>query len=541
MYLSVTNTYNSIYVTELHPDKTLTFNEIKQTPLEIFTDGYSDTGYTSLIGNKPLNRIEFDSVSKYQSFKKDNSKIDNMNLYNVIDPCYQYIRQQCPTPDFTTKPRYWYLDIETDLDDGKFSSPKTANAPITLIQIAESDTKLKFIFGWMQEYTTDREDVKYFYFEDEATMLNAFIQFHAMRQPGITTAWFGDNFDFPYITTRLSKFGIKPEILSPFNEMEQHTTVIFGQRDTIPKPVGLYWVDTVEVYKKLFPGQREAWTLNFIAEYEKIEGKLNWQDEGFKTFSDFLKGKYSPECDLVKGKLWELSQQAPSAQRDVAMRKAAYAIFVEYGIRDVEVLLEMDRKKKMLDVLVTLSWTMKCNLYDVFGTIKPWAIFLYNDARDSNKALPQRTSMEDRQYGGGYVYADQGVYKWIIVEDYASLYPNIMMQKGLSPESYVPEDEIPSDLWNLIQKSGIYRAIDCDEIYIKLDLNLKEEIRKLLVKYDFSMGVNGTCYRRSVDGIIPKKVSMIYKERKLFKKEMLNAASIIESIKKELEARGEKI
>jgi len=541
MYLSVTNSYSSIFVTELNPDKTLTFNEIKQTPLEIFTDGYNETGYTSLIGNKPLNRIEFDSVNKYQTFKKDNSKIDNMNLYNVIEPCYQYIRQQYPTPDFSTKPRYWYLDIETDLDDGKFSSPKTANAPITLIQIAESDTRLKFIFGWMQDYTTDRDDVKYFYFEDEETMLNAFIQFHAMRQPGITTAWFGDNFDFPYITTRLSKFGIKPEILSPFNEMEQHTTVIFGQKDTIPKPVGLYWVDTVEVYKRLTPGGREAWTLDFIAGYEKIEGKLHWQDEGFKTFSDFLKGKYSSDCDIVKGKLWELSQQPQTPHRDAEMRKVAYYIFVDYGIRDVEVLLEMDRKKKMLDVLVTLAWTMKCNLYDVFGTIKPWAVFLYNDARDINKAMPQRTAMQDREYGGGYVYADQGVYKWIIVEDYASLYPNIIMQKGLSPESYVPENEIPRDLWNLIQASGIYRAVNCDEIYIGLAANVKEEIRKLLVKYNLTMGVNGTCYRKDVNGILPQKISMIYNERKFHKKEMLKASAVIELLKIELEARGEKI
>lgn len=527
-------------MTSLNSDKSLSFKEVKQHPLEIFT--YStdqNSPYTSLIGSKPLNKIEFDSVSKYQQFKKENSKVSNNEMLNVIDPCYQYIRTEYPNPDFSVKPRYWYLDIETDLDDNKFPSPKKANAPITLIQIAESDTKMKYILGWMQDYKSDRDDVKYFWFEDEASMINAFIQLYLRRQPGIVSAWNGDGFDFPYITTRLEKLGIAPEIMSPFNVMEKHTTVIFGQKDETPKPVGLYWVDTMEVYKKLFPGSRESWGLDYIAKYEKIDGKLNWKDEGFNTFGDFLRGNYKPEIDTVHGKLWELSQMPMTPAIEVEMKKEAWRIFVDYGIRDVEVLLEMDRKKGMLNLLMVLSWTMRCNLYDVFGTTKPWNIFIYNDVRAMNQALPNKPSMEDREYGGGYVYALQGVWKWSIIEDYASLYPNIMMQKGLSPESYVPENEIPRDLFALIQQSGIYRNVECDTIYMNLDGSIKEAIRQLLVKYNLTMGVNGSCYRRDVDGIIPKKVSQIYKERKFHKKKMQEAKAVVEAITRELESRGE--
>jgi len=193
----------------------------------------------------------------------------------------------------------------------------------------------------------------------------------------------------------------------------------------------------------------------------------------------------------------------------------------------------------MLDLLMALCWTMRCNLYDVFGTTKPWNIFIYNDVRAMNQALPQKPSMEDREYGGGFVYADSGVYKWVLSEDYASLYPNIMMQKGLSPESYVPENEIPRDLFALIQQSGIYRAIDCDIRYMALSPDLKEAIRLLLVKYNLTMGVNGSCYRKDVNGIIPKKVSQIYKERKFHKKQMKEAEKIVELITVELESRGE--
>ena len=542
MYLSVTNNYNTIFATTLNQDKSLSFKEIKNYPLELFTNGYDDSSpYRALIGNEPLNKIDLDSVYKYQSFKKENSKISNLEMFNVIDPCYQYIRNEFKNGSFEVKPRYWYLDIETDLDDGKFSSPKKANAPITLLQVAESDTSMKFIFGWMQDYKTDREDVKYFWFEDEISMINAFIQLYLRRQPGVTTAWNGDGFDFPYITTRMTKIGLDPALLSPFNEMEEHSTMIYGQKEKMLKPIGLFWVDTMDVYKKLFPGSRESWSLDYIAKYEKIEGKLHWQDEGFKTFGDFSKGNYNPTGDTVRGKLWELYQQPRTPANEVEMKKEAYKIFVEYGIRDVEVLLEMDRKKKMLNLLMTLSWTMHCNLYDVFGTTKPWTIFIYNDVRDMNKALPAKTKMEDREYGGGFVYAEPGVHKWVFSEDYASLYPNIMMQKGLSPESYVNEEDIPADLFELILSTGIYRAINCDDLYINMSEEVKHNITDLLIKYNLTMGVNGTCYDRSIDGIIPSKVSQIYKERKYHKKEMKKAETIVEQIKKELEARGEKL
>jgi DNA polymerase elongation subunit (family B) len=341
----------------------------------------------------------------------------------------------------------------------------------------------------MQEYITDREDVKYFWFDDEFTMLQAFLTLYLRRQPGVTTAWNGDGFDFPYIVNRYAKYDINPEAFSMFNTLEDHKTVIFGQHDIIKKPVGCYWVDTMEVYKKLFPGSRESWGLDYIAKYEKIEGKLNWKDEGFKSFKDFLEGNYSPEVDMVKGELWRLYNLPRTPEIEVAMKKQCYKLFVEYGIRDVDVLLEMDNNKKMLDLLMTLSWTMRCNLYDVFGTTKPWTIFIYNDLIEQNIALPNKPSMENREYGGGFVCATPGIFEWILIEDYASLYPNIMIQKGLSPESYVPENEIPSDLFALIKSTGIYRHIECDRIYMELDDKIKQQLSDLLIKYDLTMGV----------------------------------------------------
>lgn len=542
-YLNVVSNYNKILITESNDSGEIRFREDCFEP-EVFVPELEDSGgFKTLLENDPLRRIKFEDIAEYRSYTREKEYVENFEMFNLIAPEYQYIRQMYSKSQPVSSYKYWHFDIETDLDEGdKFSNPKGANAAVTFFQIKESDTGNVYVFSWLGQYTPKKKNVTYFYCENEYEMFTKFIKLMYQRKPWLIHAWFGDNFDFLYIVNRSIKLGFEEDVWSPFGIMKDHKAVIFGKVEKIKKPEGIIWLDTVDVYKKLNPGGREKWSLDFIAKYHKIESKLDWGSSGFRSFKDFIRGNYDPEYDEDKTSiLYKLSQKDQTSEIKRQIKKEAFDLFVDYSIRDVEVLYALDQKLKLFDVMLNIQHTMRCNMYDVLGTTKPWTIFIYNELYDKKIAIPDKTKMSDREYGGGYVYAMPGKHGWVMTLDVASMYPSAIRQGNLSPETYVPIEKVSSKLRNAIFDSGIYLAPDCEYIYMNLPMEKKEELAELLKLENLSMGVNGTLYQRDKFGIIPELVERIYYDRKEHKKKMKEAQKIVESIKIELKERGEDV
>jgi len=540
-WLQVNADYKTIMLSELDENGKIHYYRIKNFKPELFTlSNNPNSEWKSLIDKEPLDRIQFNSIKEFHEAKKKYSEISNIKLFNDIAPEYQFIRYKYQNSK-PTKYNVWYFDIETDIaPNGKFADPTETLAPITLMQAYDKLEKKIYIFGWLQDYTSKQEHVEYIKAESEIEMLEKFINKMYERHVAVLTAWHGNGFDFPYVVNRLKKLGVEPNVLSPFGELESHKTVIFGKHDYIEKPIGSYWIDMIEAYKKLNPGGRESWSLDYIAKYEGIEGKLNWNDEGFKTFKDFVRGNYNPSADKVKGKLWKAYH---SGAHESELKRLAYEIFVDYGIEDVRILYELDNKLRMLDVLFSLMWTMKCNLYDAFGTTRQWMLFIYNELYKDKIALPTESHSEKFKISGGYVYAKPGIYKWVVSEDFTSLYPSIMRSLNISPETFVEWDDILDELKEIVNKYAI-RSYEptCEDIFLeKITEEDKLKIRELLKKYNLTMAPNGTFYRKDFQGIVPKLVARIFAERKAHKKKMKEAEQMVEKIKAELESRGVKI
>ena len=106
-----------------------------------------------------------------------------------------------------------------------------------------------------------------------------------------------------------------------------------------------------------------------------------------------------------------------------------------------------------------------------------------------------------QKYAGAYVKEPiPGKYDWVVSFDLNSLYPHLIMQYNISPET-LRETRHPS---------------------VTVDKILNEELTFELYK-DSAVCANGAMYRKDVRGFLPELMEKIYKDRTIYKKKMLIA------------------
>lgn len=529
MYTHISENRNKILISEINEDYKIEFKTDSNFKPELLVTSIDENSiYKGLIKNNPLQKIEFDNIKEFKEYKKNHKNIGNDLLYGDIAPEYQYIRKHFKNQK-KFKSRFWFLDIETDIPDDGFPNPETTPVSITLIQISENVSDTTYLFGWLKTLR-EKPNRKYFYFNNEKEMLEGFISYMHLKTPTITTAWNGDGFDYPYLVNRMEKIGIDVNTLSPFGVLEEHRAVVFGKDLTIRKPVGYVWLDYVEMFKKADPSGKESWSLEYISKYilgDEEGGKLDYTKSGFKNMRDFIKGKYNPNLD-------ELNSLKEFYNTD-KFEQEQYNLFCDYGEQDTVILKKMDIKLGLCEMLVNYAHNMGTNIYDVFATIKPWTIYIWNELYERNQFLANKSPFETYHTVGGHVFANPGLHKWVISEDYTSLYPFCMICLNLSPESYIERDDVPEELQKLTE--SFYRYSDeenkiySEDIYESLPDKHKQLITLLLQKHNLIMAPNGTFYRKDILGIVPELVKNIFFSRKAYKKKMLEAKGKVEEAK----------
>ena len=92
-----------------------------------------------------------------------------------------------------------------------------------------------------------------------------------------------------------------------------------------------------------------------------------------------------------------------------------------------------------------MAYDAKVNYMDVLGSVKYWDILIYNYLRDKNIVIPQKKKSRSKseKFEGAYVKDPQvGMHKWVMSFDLNSLYPHLIMQYNISPETVVSQDKI---------------------------------------------------------------------------------------------------
>lgn len=316
-------------------------------------------------------------------------------------------------------PKMYFIDIETEVVDG-FPKPEIAKEAITAISVVDLDYNMtvmgckdlteeeqfkleKKVNNYFKKIGTMKFTVTFKYYEHEYDMMYDFITRMVPTYP-LMTGWNFIRFDWTYIFNRCKRLGIDPASASPVGRLKY--------KDNYPMHVAT--IDYLDVYKR--------WDVTVkVKENNKLDYVAN-QVLGASKIS-------------YKGTLQELYDND-------------YENYLYYNAVDTALVMLIHEKLKTLNSVLAIG--IICNLA-VYKTSSPIAMteaLMFKKFYKYNKVIADEFIESERgDYEGAYVKEPvPGLYKSVVSYDFASLYPSIMQQFNISPESYIDQREIGAEI-----------------------------------------------------------------------------------------------
>tara|TARA_B100000287_G_scaffold311256_1_gene294521 strand:- start:269 stop:2758 length:2490 start_codon:yes stop_codon:yes gene_type:complete len=395
--------------------------------------------------------------------------VSNMDVYGNTRYLYQYIADEYPDDQVKFDPkliRVFNIDIETSAENG-FPDIESADQEILAISIKDSYSGRITVFG-ARQFDNNDPQVDYMHFKTEDSMLKAFLRYWMENYPDVITGWNVQLFDIPYIVRRFDRVlgeGFT-RYLSPYKLISTREIYIKGRRQIACDLRGISTLDYLELYRKFTYTNQESYRLDHICFVELGERKLDHSE--YDTFKEFY------EKDWQK--------------------------FVEYNIHDVRLVDKLDEKMKLLDLAFTMAYDAKVNYEDVFSQVRMWDNYIYCELLKRKIAIPpKKEATKNAKYAGAYVKEPiPGFYDWVVSFDLNSLYPHLIMQYNISPETL--------------------RETRCASASVEGFLN-----KTVQLDPEYSTCANGAQYRKDVHGFLPEMMQKMYDSRVIFKKKMIEA------------------
>ena len=254
--------------------------------------------------------------------------------------------------------------------------------------------------------------------------------------------------------------------MSPWGMVKREEMEIKGRTQILYNMFGINVLDYMDLYKKFTYTNQESYRLDHIAFVELGQKKLDHSE--YENFKDF----YTKD--------WQK--------------------FIDYNIKDVELVLQLEEKMKLLELAIALAYDAKVNLKDVYYQVRMWDTLIYNFLSERNVVVPPaKRANKDEKYAGAYVKEPiPGKYDWVVSFDLNSLYPHLIMQYNISPETLGESRHASANVDRILGKS-------CE------------------IDPQYATCANGAQYRKDVHGFLPEMMKKIYDERVQSKKLMLIA------------------
>tara|TARA_A200000113_G_scaffold91096_1_gene81497 strand:- start:13772 stop:16273 length:2502 start_codon:yes stop_codon:yes gene_type:complete len=425
--------------------------------------------YRTLDGRKAYPK-KFDGAREAREFLKQYQDAVGLEVHGYERFVYQHIGQKFAGEiDYDmSQMSIWTIDIEVACENG-FPDVEASAEEMLCITMKNFNTKEIITWG-TREAKVDNE---YRVFWTEQEMLTDFHRWWTQNTPDIITGWNNNLYDIPYICRRIERvLGEKwKKSLSPWNRVMDREIIIQGRKNIAYDITGVNILDYLDLYKKFTYTNQESYRLDHIAMVELGDKKLDHTE--FENFKDFYTSNW---------------------QR-----------FVEYNIHDVNLVDSLEDKMRLIELAVTMAYDAKVNFEDVYSQVRMWDTLIYNDLKKRNIVVPPRlTTRKDEKYAGAYVKEPiPGKYDWVVSFDLNSLYPHLIMQYNISPETLVDERHPTVNVDKILQES-----IDIDG--------------------EYCVCANGAQYRKDIHGFLPEMMQRIYDERTIYKKRMLAAKQNLE-------------
>jgi len=455
--------------------------KVKYEPT-LFVPVQKETGWKTL-DDKNVNPMKFLSIKEAKAFIEQYQSQPHL-VYGMNQFPYSYLSETYPKQiEFDSKQlKIVTIDIEVECENG-FPNADQAAEPMLSITVKDHNKGTFLVWG-MQPYKTSRDDVEYIHCPTERELLARFLNWWESDHPDIITGWNTEFFDLPYICNRInSQMGEDAmKRLSPWGVVSARMVNSgFGRKDQVYEILGVNNLDYLQLYKKFTYSNQESYRLDHIAHVELGQRK---DENPYETFRDW----YTKD----------------------------YQSFIDYNIMDVELVDRLDDKMKLIDLLLTMTYEAKVNMSDAFTSVKYWDVLIYNHLLKRKIVIPQKRSNESKgeKYIGAYVKDPQvGEHKWVLSFDLNSLYPHLIMQYNISPETLLPKTMgFDSD-----------KSVD--------ELLQKQHDLSPLKPASVTCTPNGALFRTKQQGFLPDMMQEMYNDRTIYKKKMLTAKQQFEDTK----------
>jgi DNA polymerase elongation subunit (family B) len=489
-YINVTKYGNNIYHKYVeHGERRSEFVPF-QPSLFFRADSDEEGTHRSLVHGYPLKRKVYDSLNEHYQAERRYKDIGGV-IYGDLAPNYQFIAEnydEAKTFDISQL-RLIYLDIETEFEPGVFPDPETVQFEVLTISMYDSRLDQYYVLGVGDAKSQDFSEIQYtvsdkgenkneyvagnVHFErlkNERALLKRFIDLWCSDDyPDMVVGWNSEKFDIPYLVQRIGKVlgGAAAKKLSPFGKVSSRMKkeeIKPGWYDEYLAVTidGVNCIDYMKFYKKNVLVPRRSYSLDEIAWAEIGANKLKYNY------------KYSNLMELHNND---------------------YVTFCRYNIIDVDLMIKINRRRRVLELIAGQAYMAGVNFEDTFSPIKRWDAKLYRrlllenvvvepkivhdkrpeghgvseprlkafiDSRD-DKLLDVMetfvTSIEDEKYRnkpstGGFVMVPKpGLSKNVVSFDLNSLYPFIIILMNMGVETlYIPGIYEPAPIRKFIKE-----------------------------------------------------------------------------------------
>ncbi len=419
----------------------------------------------------PVSPIKFESMSEAKQFMKRYEDIHEFKIYGQDRWAFQFIADKWPD-DIKFNSSHINVvnfDIEVASDDG-FPEPAEALHPIISIALKSSKSSIYHVWG-LGDYDVEKCEIEmhgdliqYKKFDSEEAMLASFLKYWSDNYPDVVTGWNSRYFDLPYLINRLYRIGSDQAVkrLSPWNLVDA------GMMEGTYKIIGIEQADYLELFKKFgySYGAQESYKLDHIGYTVLGEKKLSYEEHGSLH----------------------------------TLYKNDHQKFIDYNIKDVQLVQRIDDKMGLINLALTVAYKGGVNLSDTFGTTAIWDSIIYRELNKKNIIIPPNEKKHKIPYPGGYVKEPfVGSHDWVVSFDLNSLYPNLIVQYNMSPET-ITSAQAPNGVLGYLESDPVPRDFR---------------------NQDIAIAANGSTYIKSQQGILPQIIVDYYAERSEVKKQML--------------------
>lgn len=458
----------------------------------LFVKTAEETKYKVFKSGIPVKKRVFDSISDMKQFTEQYKDVPNFNIYGCSNIVRQFTGAMFPVEivwDYT-QTKIWFWDIETRVGENSqgFPHPDRADEEILLISMMEHFSKKIHVWSTKpiaadNKIFTELENVDFKAFESEKALLKDFIVFFATHRIDVLSGWNSEFFDMPYVVNRIKRVLNEDAVkmLSPWKVVKPRTVRLDnGDTKNTYDILGVTHLDYLEIYKKFNPGSKESFKLDYIAEIEIGERKVELPGESFRD-------NYTNH--------WET--------------------FVFYSAVDSQLLHKLENKMLLIRLAMQLAFIAKCQFGEVVSAMRLWESIIYNYFLDLNVVEEyEKTRNEKHSIVGAYVHEPvPGKYGWTVSLDFSSLYPSIMMQNNISPETIVDYIDVSMD--DVLNDRHIGKVPD-----------------------GCIISANGLVTDKNKEGFIPILVKRMFDLRKKTKNRMLELKKEQQEIKETLAKHG---